>query len=215
VSYYEQMTAVGDGDRFAYLNGTPEFTEALAALQAQFGELDPTGWYSLTTPQFNSVLGTRVVSAVMRSMPVYLDSLDPVVAALKFFVDRGQIYNKVYTFVNPNEQPLPYPAGALPIAVGFLVRVFGQPTGDDLSRYRCLYFSHPDHAAVETWARQSLPRGLYSTYYAATFDTQDGNRMLRMKVYRYDEQNQSSDWEVAWTQVAKNRGVFDDYLGPN
>lgn len=215
MSYYERMTAAGDGERLAYLKGTPEFDEQFASLSEKFSDLDPTNWYSITTPHLNSIQDTRVVSAVMNPRPAYLDEFEPVVAALKFFLDKGWIYNKVYTFAFPKQNVLPCPPGALPISIGFLVQVYGQPTGGDMSRYRCLYFQHPQHEAVEAWTNTSLPQGAYSTYYSVTYDTANGNALKRVKAYCYDEQSGASDWEVAWNQTAAARGVLEDYLGSN
>lgn len=215
VRYYERMIAIGDGERFGYLNGAPEFDREVATLRNKFPEYDSTNWFSITTPQYNSIYNTYVVSAVMNPRPAYLDEFDPVVAAIKFFPEKRWVYNKVYTFVNPNERPFPIPDGALPVSIGFLVQVYGQPSGEDLSRYRCLYFQHPIHAKVEAWAKKSLPQGRYSTYYSATFDTKDGDALKRIKVYCYEEQNGASDWEVAWNQTAAARGVLGDYLGSN
>lgn len=215
MNYYERMTAAGDGERLAYLKGTLEFGQQLSNLRISFPDIDATDWYSITTPQHNSIYGSTIVSAVLNPRPAYLDSFDPVVVALKLFLKQRWIYNKVYTFVNPNEQPLPCPVGSLPVAVGFLVQVYGRPADEDLSRYQCLYFQHPEHDVVQSWANKSLPQGAYSTYYSATFDTLDGNRLRRMKAYCYDEQNGTSDWEVAWNRTATARGVLGDFLGSN
>lgn len=211
VKYVEQMIAADGEDRFAYENGSPEFIRAVADLEKQFGPIDASGWYSVSTPQYNSIYDDRIVSAIIRSKPAYLDSLDPVSVGRKFFLDKGWVYDKVYTFTTPDSCTLPYPPGALPMFVGQLINVYGQPGDQDLTRYQCLYFMHKDHAQVERWAGKPLPKGKYSTFYAATFDTGRNSELKRMKTYVYDEQGGFSDWDVVWLQMAKK----NNYELPN
>lgn len=215
MKHIEQMTSADGKDRFAFGNGTPEFDIRVAALKAQFGEFDPSGWYSVSTPQYNSIYKDDIVSAVIRAKPAYLDELDPTAVGRKFFLKHGWVYDKVYNFTTPQTCTLPHPQGALPMFVGKLVNVFGQPGDTDLSRYQCLYFMHKNHDKVEQWAGRSLPKGAYSTFYAATFDTANANLLMRMKDYRYDEQGGFSDWDTVWLQEAKRQGVLESSLGSN
>lgn len=207
MSAIEHMLSGGE-ERFAYQNGSEEFAQAVANLKAKFGAIDESGWYSVSTPQYNPLYNDDVVSAIIRSKPAYLDSYQPASVGRKFFMNRGWVYDKVYTFVGPNEQPLPCPEGGIPMFVGYLVNVYGQPGDADFTHFKCLYFMHKDHAQVERWAGQGLPQGRYSTFYAATFDTAKENRLLRMKTYCYDDQGGFSDWDVKWMQEAKRRGAM-------
>lgn len=198
-----------DADRFAFQRGTAEFNMAVAQLVNQFGDIDASGWFSVSTPQYNSIYDDDIVSAVIQVRPAYLEHLTPAAVGRKFFLRKGWVYDKVYSFTTSDQCSLPRPTGALPMFIGELVNVYGQPGDDDLTRYKCLYFMHQDHAAVEAWGGQSLPQGAYSTFYAATFDTLDGNRMLRLKTYCYSDQGGFSDWDVTYLQECKKRGVLD------
>lgn len=213
--FVEQMIASDGDDRFAYGNGTPSFNATVERLRQQFGPIDPNGWFSVSSPQYNSIYDDDVISVVIRSKPAYLDHLDAPAVGRKFFLRRGWVYDKAYTFTSPQDCQLPHPPGALPMFVGQLLNIYGQPGDADLSRYQCLYFMHREHQAVEQWAGKSLPQGAYSTFYAATFDTGAGNDLRRMKTYRYDRQGGFSDWDIVWNVEAKRRGVFDTYLGSN
>jgi hypothetical protein len=208
MSAVERMVCDGE-DRFAFPNGSVEFDAAVAKLSEQFGPIDGSGWYSVSTPQYNAIYEDDIVSAVIRAKPAYLDSFNAPAVGRKFFLRKGWIYDKVYTFTSTAQCPLPRTDVARPMFIGRLVNVFGQPGDEDLSRYQCLYFSCPDHAAIEQWAGHELPKGAYSTFYSATFDTGSDNRLLRMKTYCYDEQGGFSDWDVKWMVEAKARNVFD------
>jgi hypothetical protein len=98
---------------------------------------------------------------------------------------------------------LSYPDGGTPMFIGSLVNVFGQPGDADLTRYKCLYFMHPEHEVVQQWAGEVLVKGSYSTFYAATFDTEDGNKLIRMKSYAYSDQGAFSDWDVVYIAHSK------------
>ena len=209
MNHVEQMRSSDGKDRFAYQNGSSEFGKIVAKLSEQFGQADVGGWFSVSTPQYNSIYDDDIVSVIFQIRPTYLDALDPVVMGRKFFLRRRWVYDKVYLFTSEKDCNLPRPIDSQPIGVGKLVSVYGQPGDVNLSRYQCLYFMHKDHAQVEQWAKRSLPQGRYSTFYAATFDTADNNKLLRMKSYLYDEQSALSDWDVVWSMEAKKRGVLD------
>lgn len=204
----EQMLCDGE-ERRAYRSGTQQFDEQVKAVAARFGEVNPATWYSVSSAQHNAIYGDDIVSVVFSANPPYLDNLDLGASGRKYFMNKGWVYDKVYLFLHPHGCPLPLPDAGTGMYIGKLVNIYGQPGDEDLTRYQCLYFMHPDHAAVEAWAGQSLPRGKYSTFYAATFDTKDGNRLLRMKTYVYDEQGDLfSDWDVVWMRDCKKRGVW-------
>jgi hypothetical protein len=205
----EQMMCDGQ-ERRAFRNGTPEFDAQVQALRQQFGAVDPSAWFSVSTPQHNAIYGDDIVSVVFAAIPPYLDGFDLGAVGRKYFVGKGWVYDKVYLYLPPGTCPLPVPPGGRGMWLGKLVNVYGQPGDADLTRYQCLYFMHPDHAAVEAWAGQTLPQGHYSTFYAATFDTQDGNRLMRMKTYCYHEQGELfSDWDVTYLQHCKKRGLLE------
>ena len=205
----EQMLCDGE-ERLAYRAGAPEFDAQVQVLEAKFGKINPGTWYSVSSAQFNAIYDDDIVSVVFAANPPYLDHLDLGASGRKFFMNKGWVYDKVYVFQRPEECPLPLPPGGRGMYIGKLLNVYGQPGSEDLTRYQCLYFMHGDHAAVEAWAGQSLPQGAYSTFYAATFDTQDGNKLLRMKTYVYDEQGDLfSDWDVVWFRDCKRRGLLD------
>ena len=214
MSYIEQMLC-NDEERRAYQHDSTEFGLAAESLRKQFGPMDVSGWYSVSSPQYNSIYDDLIVSVVFRVKPPYLDSFEPAAVGRKLFLRRGWIYVKGYTFTDANSCPLPYPPGGQPMFIGKMVNVYGQPGDSDLSQYQCLYFMHQDHAAVELWSAQKLPNGQYSTFYSATLDTQAGNRLLRMKTYCYEDQGGFSDWDVVWIREAKRRGVLEDALGSN
>lgn len=204
----EQMTCEGE-ERRAFCFGTPEFDAQVEALRAKFGHINPNSWHSVSTPQCNAIYGDDIVSVVFFAKPAYLDVLNPAAVGRKFFMNKGWVYDKVYTFLPPPDCPLPLPPDGRGMYIGKLVNVYGQPGDEDLTRYQCLYFMHNDHAAVEAWAGQSLPQGKYSTFYAATFDTEDGNKLLRMKTYVYHEQGSFSDWDVVYFEHCKQGGLLD------
>lgn len=206
MSYVERMLTDGD-ERFTFNADAPEFGPAVEALRQQFGSLDTTNWHSITSPQYSTVYNDDIVSVVFKVAPPYVDHLDPAAFSRKFFTRRGWVYDKVYTFTSPSANTLPIPTGGVALGLGRLVNVYGQPGDDDFEHFKCLYFMHRDHSAVEAWAERPLPSGKYSTFYAATFDTENGNKMLRMKTYCYDEQGPLSDWDVYWMRHAKKRGI--------
>ena len=208
MSVVEHMMSDGE-DRFAFPHGSADFDAAVQALSDRFGPVDGSVWYSVSTPQYNAIYKDDIVSAVFRAKPAYLDSFSPIAVGRKFFLRNGWVYDKIYAFTSPSRCPLPKPPRAWAMGIGKLVNVYGQPGDEDLSRYQRLYFSHPDHSAVEEWAGHALPQGAYSTFYSATFDTGNGNTLLRMKTYCYEEQGGFSDWDVKWMSEAKARGVFE------
>lgn len=205
----EQMLCDGQ-ERLAYRAGTPEFDAQVEFLRSKFGRINPVSWYSVSSAQHNAIYGDDIVSVVFAANPPYLDHLDLGASGRKYFVNKGWVYDKVYLYLQPDNCPLPLPQGGRGMYIGKLINVYGQPGDEDLTRYQCLYFMHSDHAAVEAWAGQSLPQGKYSTFYAATFDTEDGNKLLRMKTYVYDEQGDLfSDWDVVYLRTCKKRGLLD------
>lgn len=207
------LVEVMDSDneqRLAYQNGSPEFMDELAKLKAQFKIFGEDTWWSISTAQYNPIYNDNVVSVVFGAKPAYLAHLDTAAIGRKYFLNNGWVYDKVYTFVHPHQNVLPCPDGATALFDGKLINVFGQPGDKDLTRYVCLYFMHKDHVAVEAWSNQQLPQGKYSTFYAATFDTEDSNKLLRLKTYCYDEQGQYSDWDVIWFHHCKQHKVFDE-----
>lgn len=207
----EQMYCDGE-ERLAYETGTPEFDAAVQKLVEQFGQVDSGTWRSVSTPQSNSIYDDQIVSVVFRAMPTYLDAFQPSAVGRKYFIGKGWVYDKIYTFTHKLECQLPYPEGATPMFIGRLVNVFGQPGDADLTRYQCLYFTCKDHAKVEQWSGQSLEQGAYSTFYAATFDTKDNKRLLRMKCYLYNDQGAFSDWDTVWNATCRRRGLDAESL---
>lgn len=206
----EQMLCDGQ-ERRAFMAGTPEFDAQVRLLEGRFGPLNTASWYSVSTGQHNAIYDDTIVSVVFAVNPPYLE--DGLVGATgrKYFVNKGWIYDKVYAFLAPGSNPLPLPADGRAMYLGKLVNVLGQPGDEDLTRYQCLYFMHPDHGAVESWANQTLPRGAYSTFYAATYDTRDDNRLLRMKTYVYHDQGEFfSDWDMIYLRDCKRFGVLDE-----
>lgn len=205
----ESMLCDGE-ERQAFQAGSPEFEAQLKFLRSKFGNINPAPWYSVSSPQYNAIYKDDIVSVVFSANPPYFDNLDLGASGRKYFINKGWVYDKVYLFLGPEDCTLPLPVGGRGMYIGKLLNVYGQPGDADLTRYQCLYFMHNDHAAVEAWAGQSLPHGRYSTFYAATFDTKDNNRLLRMKTYVYDEQNELfSDWDVVWFRDCKKRGLLD------
>ena len=197
MSHIEEMLCEGE-TRLAYERGTPEFVAAVAQLETKFGGVDTNGWRSISTPQFNSIYDDQIISVVFRAIPFYLDRFKPAAAGRKYFWNKGWVYDKVYVMTKEEDCQLDYPAGGTPMFIGYLLNVYGQPGDEDLTRYKCLYFMHLDHEAVEQWAGQTLLKGEYSTFYAATFDTEDGNKLVRMKSYAYGDQGSFSDWDVIY-----------------
>lgn len=199
---------VCNGDvRESYQYGSREFESVVATLRERFGEVNPDQWFSVTTPQANGIHGEQIVSVIFKRPPPYLDHLLPACAGRKYFMKSGWVYDKVYQFIEHAMFGLPYPAGATPLGVGYLVNVYGQPGDADLTHLKDLYFMHQDHTTVEQWAGQTLPQGKYSTFYAATFDTYDDNRLRRMKAYCYDDQGACSDWDVTYMMHRKRNRI--------
>lgn len=206
MSYIERMLTDG-AERITFGTDSPEFGSAVEALLRQFGATDTSNWHSITSPQYNSIYDDEIVSVFFKVAPPYADHMHPMAYSRKFFLRRGWIYDKVYTFTNAATNVLPLPAGGNALVVGKLLSVYGQPGDTDFEHIQCLYFMHRDHSAVEAWAERPLPSGKYSTFYAATFDTENGNKMLRMKTYCYEDQGPMSDWDVYWMSHAKKRGI--------
>jgi len=210
----EIMSASDGDDRTHYLPGTPEFGSVVASVTAKFGQVYPEDWHSVSSPQWNSIYNDHIVSVIFLNRPTYFGDAMLLAVGRKYFMDKGWVYDKIYPFVTKDNCPIPYPSGGSPLALGYMVNVYGQPGDADLTRYKDVYFMHPDHAAVEQWAGMSLPKGKYATFYAATFDTLAGaNKLLRMKTYVYDDQTPYSDWDVSWLRMAKHLGVVDTALG--
>lgn len=188
-----------DGElRQHFDRSTPEFTQAVASLEAQFGPVNWQAWRSVSSPQYNNIFDDQVVSVLYVTLPPMYDDRALIHFGRKYFLNHGWVYDKLYEVAREETCQLPYPSGSKLIATGELVNVLGQPGDDDLSRYKCLYFLHPDHAAVESWVDKTLPQGKYSTGYAVTFDTHDNNKMVRVKTYVYDEHTMYSDWDITW-----------------
>lgn len=201
-----------DDSRLAFANGTPAFKQQVVELKKRFKLVNEAGWMSVSTPQYNPIYDDNVVSVVFQAKPAYLDNMRTAAIGRKYFMKKGWVYDKIYTFIAPGTNTLSIPEGALPMFVGKLINVYGQPGDEDLTRYRCIYFMHKDHAAVEAWAGKTLPQGEYSTFYAATFDVKAGKTLLRVKTYCYDEQGGFSDWDVIYYQHCKLHGVVDELL---
>lgn len=188
-------TMYSDGStRTAYLPGSEGFNNIVNKINEIFGQQDTSCWVSATTEQTNNIVEDEVVSVMLKHGLPYLDHIKTVALGRKFFITKKEIYDKVYLLI-----PSPYtcrfnlPENSNVISEGYLINIFGQPGDEDLSRYRCIYFSCSDHSAVEQWYGSTLPKGLYSTYYAATFDNITKER-LRVKTYCYDEKSIYSDW---------------------
>lgn len=205
---------LSDGEsRVAFANGTAPFAEQVAKLKQRFKLVNEASWSSVTTPQYNPIYDDDIVSAVFKAKPAYLDKMQTVVSTgRKYFMNKGWVYDKIYSFSDPGTNTLPLPPGALAMGLGKLINVYGQPGDEDLTRYRCVYFMHRDHAVVEAWVGKTLPQGKYSTFYAVTYDVKDGKKLLRVKTYCYDEQNEYSDWDVIYYQHCKKAGVVDALL---
>jgi len=185
----------GGMNRFAYLNGSPEFYTQIADLPFK---INPDVLTSISSPQYSSIYNDTIVSTIFKVHPTYLKHLNPSAVGRKYFLNKGWVYDKVYQYTCATTCLLPSPIGSMPLYIGYLVNVYGQLGDTDFSHYKCLYFYHQDHAVVEAWADTKLISGTYSTFYAATFDTLDNNKLLRMKSYAYDEQGAFSDWDVMW-----------------
>lgn len=194
--------------RTAFNVGTDEFNSRVTSIENQFGTQPKELWKSISTPQYNSIYQDQIVSTVCLAYPAYLRDLNPVAVGRKFFINNEWIYDKVYTFIPPDTCELPFPEGAQPLFLGELVNVYGQPGDEDLSRYKCLYFKHDDHSAVETWAGIELGEGDYCTFYSATFDTDNSNQRLRAKSYAYAAEGAFTDWDDIWNDVAELRGII-------
>jgi hypothetical protein len=190
-----------DGDvRQHFDRSAPEFLERVEQIESQFGKQNHGAWRSISSPQHNSIYDDDVVSVLFVVFPPIYDYLNLLHCGRKFFLNQGWVYDKLYEVARPGQVDLPMPEGAKPLSIGYLTQVYGMPSNGDLSRYKCLYFQHDDHAAVEAWCGKALPQGKYSTFYAATFDTEDGNKLLRMKTYVYDDHTFYSDWDIIWTR---------------
>jgi hypothetical protein len=190
-----------DGDlRSHFPKGTLEFEEKVAEIEEQFGDQPANDWASISSPQWNSIYQDDIVSTIVnRNIPWYLRQEGIFAAGRKFFLRNSWVYDKIYLITTQEDCSLPRPVNATPLAIGYLVSVYGQPGEDDLSRYKCLYFACDNHSEVEEWAGEVLPKGGYKTFYAATFDEDADFTRLRMKSYVYDSPGIYSDLE---TQIA-------------
>lgn len=207
----EQMYCNGE-ERVAYGKDSPEFLAIVAQLKERFENVNPASWLSVSTPQYNPIYDDEIVSVVFSGKPAYLDSLNPSSTGRKFFLNKGWVFDKIYTFIRPQQCPLPLPPGGKGMYLGQLVNVYGQPGDENLARYKCVYFMHQDHGAVETWCNQTLPQGTYSTFYAATFDTEDSNKLLRIKSYVYNDSTVFADWELVYLSDCKKNGCLDEVV---
>jgi hypothetical protein len=205
----EEMYADGIR-REAFDHGSDEFASAVSNIEQQFGPQPSSMWKSISTPHYNSIYDDQIVSTVNMIRPTYLDDLKPFATGRKFFLNKGWVYDKVYLFTHVGDCTLPRPQGSNPLCIGGLLNIYGQPGDEDLTQYKCLYFSCADHSAVEEWASKSLPQGAYQTFYSATFDTADDNRVLRMKSYVYSEPGPFTDWNVVWEWTAASRGIVSN-----
>jgi len=205
----EEMYADGIR-REAFDYGSDEFVSAVSNIEQQFGPQQSFMWKSISTPHYNSIYDDQIVSTVNMVRPTYLDSLNPSAVGRKFFLTKGWVYDKVYLFTTDEECELPYPEGAKPLFIGQMLNVYGQPGDEDLTQYQCLYFMCEDHAAVEQWAGKTLEQGSYNTFYSATFDIADDNRVLRMKSYVYSEPGSFTDWDRVWRRTAASRGIVSN-----
>jgi hypothetical protein len=178
----------------------PEFEQRVAAIEAQFGKQNSSAWRSISTPQHNTIFDDDVVSVMFVTFPPIYDHLNLFHCGRKFFLNQGWVYDKLYEVAKEGDCGFPIPEGAKALALGYLVQVWGMPSNGDLARYKCVYFQHDDHAVVEAWAGKSLPQGKYSTFYAATFDTENENALMRMKTYVYNDHGFYSDWDTNWVR---------------
>ena len=204
----EEMYSDDAEKRIAYHRGTEEFNSIVSNLEITFGAQPHDNWRSVSTEQYNSIYDDNVVSTINLERPAYIDDLKFITVGRKFFTRKKWVYDKLYTLTTTSSCTLPYPNGAVPLGLGELLNVYGQTGNSSLSSYKCLYFKCDDHAAVETWSGTQLNQGEHSTYYAATFDTNNQNQRLRMKSYCYDTPGVFSDWDVVHGEMIAGRGII-------
>lgn len=199
---------VADGlERTFWPKGTTEFSVIADEISATFDLARPNNWGFISNKQYNSIYDDEIYTAILKVRPGYVNYLDtePTVVCRKFFARNRWVYDKHYVWTKDSICPLPRPAGANCIAIGTMQNIYGQPGDQDFSNYQCLYFTCPDHDSVEQWAGESLPEGIVSTNYAATF--LNGER-VRMKTYCYDtEDDPLEPWEVFWLSWANSKGL--------
>lgn len=203
----EEMFAADGERRVAYQRGTDEFTNAVTDLETAFGLQPHQLWKSISTAQYNSIYNDRVVSVINLVRPPYLRDPNLITTGRKFFIGNSWVYDKVYTLTTSSKCTLPYPDGAVPLGLGKLVNVYGQPGDSELTAYKCLYFKCDDHNAVELWSDTKLEQGSYNTFYSATFDTSNGNTRLRMKSYCYDSKGPFTNWDEVCGAMITARGI--------
>ena len=197
----EKMYSKDGETRSAFARDSLEFSERVEGIVSQFGEQPSDTWKSISTPQWNNIYQDEVVSVVNRMIPLYLKELSPSATGRKFFLGSGRVYDKIYIMTDEATCSLPRPNGSIPLFIGSLVNVFGQPGTEDLSRYKCLYFKCDNHSTVEEWAGETLKEGLYQTFYSATFDDENQNNRLRIKSYAYDTVGPFTDWDKIHTMM--------------
>jgi hypothetical protein len=204
----EEMYSDDAEKRIAYHRGTEEFNNIVANLESSFGAQPHDLWRSASTEQYNSIYDDTVVSTINLERPAYVDGPNFITVGRKFFIRNKWVYDKLYTLTTTSSCNLPYPDGAVPLGLGELLSVYGQTGTSSLASYKCLYFKCDDHNAVETWSGTRLNQGAHSTYYAATFDTNNQNQRLRMKSYCYDAPSVFSDWDVVHGEMIAGRGII-------
>jgi len=204
----EEMYSDDAEQRIAYHRETEEFNNSVANLESSFGAQPHNLWRSISTEQYNSIYDDNVISTINLERPSYIDNLKFITVGRKFFIRKRWVYDKLYTLTTSSACTLPYPEGAVPLGIGELLNVFGQAGNDDLSFYKCLYFKCDNHSNVETWSGTTLNQGEHSTFYSATFDTNNQNQRLRMKSYCYNTPGVFSDWDVVHSEIIAGRNII-------
>jgi len=199
---------IEDGvERVFWHNGTSEFEELATKLKQNFEHVRPENWRAVSSPSYNKLYEDFICSVAFLARPGYVNNLaeEPVIVARKFFMNKRWVYDKLYFWIRDSECTLPRPLNSNALGIGKLQNVYGQPGDADFSEYQCLYFTCPDHSAVEEWVGEPLPQGQYSTHYAATFK---GGTRVRVKTYCYDSEDSPFEaWEVFWLQWANAKGL--------
>ena len=189
----QEACYVGDLVRENKVNSFTE-DDMYAELATVFPWVNRNEYFSISSEIYHEVLGEGVVSCCLpKARGQILIGKDCGLSARKFCMQSKTSFLRTYELYE-GERPAWMPQSGKIIAVGRNLQEFGRPYPELASTFADFYFGG-DADDIESSLGLPQRRGAYSTWYGVT--VVNGNP-VRVKQYCYEEQNQFSDWDVAY-----------------
>ena len=179
--------------------------ELYAQLKEAFPWVNPTEYFSISTPAFHEVIEEEVITCCLplRQTKALMGE-HSALTARKFCMQSKTSFLRSYELWE-SDRPAWLPACAKPMFIGKNFQEFGRPFNEKVRTFADYYFDGP---CAEIEAHFNLPerRGAYETWYGVTVV---GDEVKRVKQYVYDEENQFSDWDVVFLSFLKRIDRLD------